>query len=116
MNPEFGCCGFHVPSHDLINAFKTDNAGLPMFNNYNAQDVAATNDYTTNTFDPRLDHTVAKPGHPYKYKTNLVFQKSWARAPQVYDGFASLKEAVTPDELGYYPLRRCFIMESGSAD
>jgi len=101
MNQEYGCCGFHVPSHDLINAFKTDDKGLPMFDGYNNNDVAASGDYKTNTFDPRLDHTVAIPGHPYKYKTDFIFQKSWARAPEVYGAFASLKEVVRPDDASF---------------
>lgn len=98
MNQEFGCCGFHVPSHDLINAFKTDANGLPMFDHYNDVDVAESGDYQTGTFDPRLDHTVAIPGKPFKYDPLFVFQRSWARAPEVYDAFASLKEAVSPDD------------------
>ncbi len=98
MNQEYGCCGFHVPSHDLINAFKTDGSGLPMFTTYNQNDVAASLDFQTNTFDPRLDHTVAIPGHPYKYKPGFLFERSWARAPEVYGAFASLKEAVAYDD------------------
>ncbi|SIO36960.1 RagB/SusD family nutrient uptake outer membrane protein [Chitinophaga niabensis] len=98
MNTEFGCCGFHVPSHDLINAFKTDANGLPLFDTYNNTDVAESGDYMTSSFDPRLSHTVAIPGKPFKYKTNFIFLRSWARAPEVYDAFASLKEAVAPDD------------------
>ncbi|MBD0284683.1 MAG: hypothetical protein ICV79_04580 [Flavisolibacter sp.] len=52
MNVEYGCCGFNVPSHDMINAFKTDNQDLPMFTTYNHQDVAQSGDYQTNTFNP----------------------------------------------------------------
>lgn len=98
MNTEYGCCGFHVPSHELINAFKTGADGLPMFDHYNDVDVAAAGDYKTGTFDPRLDHTVAIPGKPFKYKAGFNFLRSWARAPEVYSAFASLKEAVTPDD------------------
>src|ERR1700743_797260 len=29
MNVQYGCCGFHVPSDNLVNAFKTDANGLP---------------------------------------------------------------------------------------
>lgn len=101
MNQEFGCCGFHVPSHDLINAFKTGADGLPMFGAYNNEDVAASGDYYTNTFDPRLNHTVAIPGKPYKYEPGFIFRRSWARAPEVYDAFASLKEAVMPDDASF---------------
>lgn len=98
MNQEYGCCGFHVPSHDLINAFKTDSKGIPMYDTYNNVDVAKSGDYKTNTFDPRFGHTVAIPGQPYKYKKDFIFQRSWARAPEVYGAFASMKEAVTPDD------------------
>jgi hypothetical protein len=101
MNQEYGCCGFHVPSHDLINAFKTDGNGLPMFDTYNANDVAASGDYKTNTFDPRMDHTVAIPGHPYKYVPTFIFAKSWARAPEVYGAFASMKEVVAPTDASF---------------
>lgn len=99
MNPEFGCCGFHAPSQNLVNAFKTDgSSGLPLFETFNAEDVrAGTTDFQTKTFDPRLDHTVAIPGHPYKY-SSLTFQTSWIRSPQIYGNFMSLKETVAPDD------------------
>lgn len=98
MVQQYGCCGFSVPSHELINAFKTGADGLPMFGTYNNTDVAESGDYHTGTFDPRLDHTVARPGAPFKYDTGFVFARSWARAPEVYDAFASMKEAVLPDD------------------
>ncbi|WP_448634738.1 RagB/SusD family nutrient uptake outer membrane protein [Pedobacter panaciterrae] len=101
MNQDYGCCGFNVPSHDLINSFKTDANGLPMFGTYNDVDVAASLDFQTSTFDPRLDHTVAKPGAPFKYKTDFIFERFWARAPAVYDAFASLKEAVLPGDASF---------------
>jgi hypothetical protein len=94
MNVQYGCCGFHVPSNNLINAFKTDANGLPEFNTFNNTDVVPTGDYKTNTFDPRLDHTVAIPGHPYKYQTGLVYNASWARDPNTYGPMLSLKEVV----------------------
>ncbi|RFS21720.1 RagB/SusD family nutrient uptake outer membrane protein [Chitinophaga silvatica] len=97
MNQEFGCCGFHLPSQDLVNAFKTDNSGLPMFDHFNDKDAKEGADFTNNSFDPRLDHTVAIPGHPYKY-SSFIYQKTWARAPQIYGYFSSLKETVAPDD------------------
>lgn len=98
MNPEFGCCGFHLPSQNLVNAFKTDAAGLPMFTTFNQKDAIEGTDFKTNSFDPRLDHTVAIPGHPYKYSPKFIYQKTWARAPQVYGYFSTLKETVAPDD------------------
>jgi len=94
MDAEYGCCGFHVPSDNMVNAFKTDANGLPMFDTFNNNDVVPSNDFTTNTFDPRLDHTVAIPGHPYKYQTNLPYQAAWARDQQSYGPLLSLKEVV----------------------
>jgi hypothetical protein len=94
MDVEYGCCGFHVPSDNMVNAFKTDANGLPQFTTFNNTDVVPTGDYQTNTFDPRLDHTVAIPGHPYKYQTNLVYNAAWSRAPQSYGPLLSLKEVV----------------------
>jgi hypothetical protein len=94
MDVEYGCCGFHVPSNNMVNAFKTDNNGLPELTTFNNNDIVPSGDYQTNTFDPRLDHTVAIPGHPYKYQTNLVYNASWARAPQSYGPMLSMKEVV----------------------
>ncbi|WPU92767.1 RagB/SusD family nutrient uptake outer membrane protein [Mucilaginibacter sabulilitoris] len=101
MNQEYGCCGFHVPSNNLINAFKTDNTGLPMFGTFNNNDIEPSGDYKTNSFDPRIDHTVATPGHPYKYRASFIFQTSWARAPQVYGPHLSMKETVLPDDAAF---------------
>lgn len=94
MNVEYGCCGFHQPSSNLINAFKTDTKGLPMITTYNDHDIVPSADYKTNSFDVRLDHTAAIPGHPYKYQTNLVFAAAWCRDPATYNQFMSLKEVV----------------------
>lgn len=97
MNQEFGCCGFHLPSQNLVNAFKTSNEGLPLFDNFNNTDAREEADFKTNSFDPRLDHTVAIPGHPYKY-SSFIYKKTWARAPQIYGYFSTLKETVAPDD------------------
>ena len=94
MNVEYGCCGFHQPSSNLVNAFKTDKNGLPLLTTYNNNNVVPSGDFKTGTFDVRLDHTVAIPGHPYKYQTNLVFNAAWCRDPATYDNFMSMKEVV----------------------
>ncbi|HTJ12299.1 MAG TPA: RagB/SusD family nutrient uptake outer membrane protein [Dinghuibacter sp.] len=94
MDAEYGCCGFHQPSYDLVNAFQTGSDGLPLLDTYNGSNVAGAGDFKTSTFDPRLDHTVAIPGHPYKYQHNLIFQSAYCRDPATYNGFMSLKEVV----------------------
>ena len=105
MVSQYGCCGFHVPSHNLINAFQTDNNGLPEFSTFNNNDVETSGDYFASSFDPRIDHTAAIPGHPYKYKTDFIFQTSWSRAPQVYGPLLSMKETVAYDDPSFkkYP-------------
>lgn len=91
----FGCCGFHQPSQNLVNAFKTNPQGLPMLDNF--ADENATEFNGSQSFDPRLDHTVAMPGKPWKYVPDLVMEKSWLRNENVYGLFMSLKENVAPD-------------------
>ncbi|MEJ7676672.1 MAG: RagB/SusD family nutrient uptake outer membrane protein [Segetibacter sp.] len=56
-----GCCGFHQPSFNLVNAFKTDANGLPLFSTFNNTNYNENMDFV----DPRLDWTVGRPGTPY---------------------------------------------------
>jgi hypothetical protein len=93
MSTEFGCCGFHLPSQNLVNSFKTTANGLPDFDNFNNSDINTS----VNTVDPRLDHTVAQPGKPWKYETSLIYTaEEWSRQPGIYGPFSSLKENVSP--------------------
>jgi hypothetical protein len=93
MNPEYGCCGFHNASQNLVNAFKTDGAsGLPMFDTFDNSNAMVGSDFTDNSFDVRLDHTVAIPGHPYKYDPTFIFQDGWIRSVGTYGHFMSMKE------------------------
>ncbi len=59
--PVTQCCGFHQPSQNLVNAFRTDVAGLPLFTTFNA----TLANFTTDVFDPRMDWTVGRTGEPY---------------------------------------------------
>lgn len=87
-----GCCDFHKPSQNLVNAFRTVD-GLPDFENYNSTDA----DVNAESMDPRLFHTVAIPGFPYKYNATRTYEEDWNRNPGVYGVYASLKENVDPD-------------------
>ena len=69
----------------MVNAYKTVN-GLPEFSDYNKADYNAN----TDKVDPRLYHTVALPGVPYKYED--IFDESWTRNKAVYGLYSSLKE------------------------
>ena len=59
--PVTQCCGFHQPSQNLVNAFRTDGNGLPLFGTFNN----SLADFTNDNFDPRLDWTVGRTGTPY---------------------------------------------------
>jgi len=71
---DFGCCGFFQPSQNLVNAYKTDANGLPLFTTFNDADLKNdqglkdadpyTNDKTT-PLDPRLDWSVGRRGIPF---------------------------------------------------
>lgn len=86
-----GCCDFHKPSQNLVNAFKTRN-GVP-FDTYNDENY----DSSIDTSDPRLFHTVAMPGFPYKYNDDYIYDENWNRNKDYYGVYASLKENVDPD-------------------
>jgi hypothetical protein len=68
------CCGFHTPSQNLVNAFRVDANGLPMFDTFNDVDLAndqgipsaSTFVPFTDEVDPRLDWTISRRGIPYR--------------------------------------------------
>ena len=93
--PYFSCCDFHKASYNMVNAFRVDANGIPMFDDFNDAEPANNKTYfSTNNFDPRIGHTVAIPGLPWKYQQNLLFDSSGARDPNNYGYFNSLKENV----------------------
>ncbi len=106
--PAYGCCDFHKASQNMVNAFKTDANGLPMFDTFNDVDMVEPADFQANGIDPRLDHTVGVPGHPFKYRSDLIngnsmiYQESWARVPGVYGFFSNMKEQQAPDCACYF--------------
>ena len=71
--PFGSCCGFYQPTQDLLNAFQTDDSGLPLLGTYNNQDVASDYGITTaeaftphaGNLDPRVDYTVGRRGIDY---------------------------------------------------
>lgn len=69
------CCGFHQPSQNLVNAYKVDANGLPLFDTFNNTDfkndqgIASGSTFVPDDvtpIDPRLDFTVSRRGIPYK--------------------------------------------------
>jgi hypothetical protein len=97
MGNAYGCCWFNIPSQDLVNSYRTDQNGLPVFENYNTTDLVTAQDFKATNVDPRVNHTVGIPGQPWKYQPNLVYEQSWARTPEIYGVFSSMKDAQLPD-------------------
>lgn len=108
-SPYFSCCDFHKPSFNMVNAFKVNGDGLPMYDNFNNTSAQGNfnNFFSNNSFDPRIGHTVSIPGLPWKYQNDLnpvLFDSSGSRQPDVYGYFHSLKENVRTDSPGLVDL------------
>jgi hypothetical protein len=98
--PQYGCCGFHAASQNLVNAFTTDANGLPNFTTFN-NTIA---DLNTVTVDVRLDHTVGIDGQPYKYDNTKPFSNSWVRDPGVYGNFHTMRNQQLASSSSYFKL------------
>ena len=90
-----GCCDFHKPSQNLVNAFKTDANGHPLLDSFNNTDYNSQSDYA----DPRLFLTVGMPGFPYEFNKNYMMDQSttWSRSNGLYGYYVTLKQNVDPD-------------------
>lgn len=96
--PQYGCCGFHAGSQNLVNAHTTDANGLPNFTTFN-NGIA---DLLTATVDVRLDHTVGIDGHVYKYDNTKLFSNSWVRDPGVYGNFHTMRNQQLANSSSYF--------------
>jgi hypothetical protein len=96
--PQYGCCGFHAASQNLVNAYTTNASGLPNFSSFN-NSIANLN---TTTVDVRLDHTVGIDGHVYKYDNTKLFSNSWVRDPGVYGNFHTMRNQQLATSSSYF--------------
>lgn len=95
-----GCCGYHQPSQDFVNAYQTNADGLPFLDSHNAQEVKndqgieSSGAFTPHAgnLDPRLDWTIGRRGIPY-LDWGLHPGKAWIR-DQAYAGPFSPKKNV----------------------
>ncbi|TDS17701.1 RagB/SusD family nutrient uptake outer membrane protein [Sphingobacterium paludis] len=105
-----GCCGFHQPSIDLVNAYKVDANGLPYFNNayrvdpylsdFGITDTAAKRRYVvsdTLRVDPRLDYTVGRRGVPY-LDYGVMPGDGWIRAVSWGGPFIGMKSMINQSQ------------------
>lgn len=97
LGPGYGCCSFNHPSQNLANAYKTDSDGLPLFESFNGDPQIEDNeDCLANNMDPRVAHTVALLGMPFKYDPNRIFDESYSRVPGVYGFKLGMKDQELP--------------------
>lgn len=98
LGPGYGCCSFNHPSQNLANAYKTDADGLPLFDSFNGEPlIEDKDDVLGNNMDPRIAHTVAILGMPFKYDPNRIFDESYSRVPGVYGFKLGMKDQELPE-------------------
>jgi starch-binding outer membrane protein, SusD/RagB family len=91
----FGCCGFRQPSQNLVNAYRVDANGLPLFTTYN--DVSLTSPASAaDVVDPRLDWTVQRLGVPVLNWSD-DYSLTWVRAPAYAGEFSNKKKLYHQD-------------------
>jgi hypothetical protein len=89
--PAYNGDGFHRPSQNLVNAYRVDENGLPLFDSFNEQDVIPSD-----PIDPRLDHTIGRLGIPWK-SFDKPYDESWLRNIQEYGPYSPKKYLVDPN-------------------
>ncbi len=98
-----GGCDFYKPSQNLVNAFRTDQNGLPYLDTFNQDNYDKSTDYA----DPRLFLTVGMPGLPYEFNKKYIMNESstWSRSNGLYGYYVTLKQNVDPDYVGTYLIK-----------
>ncbi len=104
------CCGFHQPTQNLVNAFKTDANGLPLLDTYNdsnfKNDMGLGSDENfvpddAQTVDPRLDFTVGRRGIPF-LDWGIMRGKAWIRDQGNAGPYVNRKNMFKKSEAGTY--------------
>ena len=93
----WGCCGFYQASQNLVNAFRTSEEGLPLLTSFDDEDVTFETEYTE-PLDPRLDHTVGRPG--ILYKGFQIHQTDFIRDLSYAGPYSSMKHVAEPEGFG----------------
>ncbi|WP_282017661.1 RagB/SusD family nutrient uptake outer membrane protein [Salegentibacter mishustinae] len=86
---------FHKPSQNLANAYKVGENGLPLFNSYNSSNVDSED-----LLDPRLDHTIGRPGITWKDWEPMAQQENWSRDSGTYGLYVRKKNMIYPTSDG----------------
>lgn len=94
---------FYLASQNLVNAFRTDDNGLPYLDGAPDDSNVDKADFAGNV-DPRLDFTVGRIGMPWR---SLPYNENWCRALDLYGQYSGKKPYPSPDspyvEVGIVP-------------
>jgi len=101
------CCGFHVPTQNLVNAFQVDAAGLPLLtgavpNFKNDMRILFDANFVQDTVtlvDPRLDLTVGRRGVPY-LDWGIMRGSEWCNTPENCGPYLNKKNMFLKKDLG----------------
>lgn len=95
--------GFFLPSQDLIDAYQTDDNGLPKFDTYYEHHYSAYDpeskkltDISSNV-DPRLDFIVGRPTITWKTYKDTPCLNSWVRDQATYGYNCTKRFFVSPE-------------------
>ena len=103
--------GFFLPSQNLINAFKTDANGLPLFTSFNDDDYDvitfdkdgnAVNNNVAGNVDPRLDFIVGRPNVTWKTYKETPCKTNWVRNTGDYGYHCCKRFFVSPESPDMY--------------
>ncbi len=83
---------FYLASQNLVNAFRTDEHGLPLFDTFNDENIESA-DYAGN-IDPRLDFTLGRIGMPWR---SYEYNEHWCRNLELYGQYSGKKPYPSPD-------------------
>lgn len=103
--------GFFLPSQNLINAYQTDENGLPLFDTFNDHDYdvivfdengKAVNTQVDGTVDPRLDFVVGRPNITWKTYPETPCLNTWVRNQGDYGYHCTKRFYVSPESSDMY--------------
>ncbi len=84
---------FYLASQDLVNAFRTDENGLPFLDGTQNSESVTSADYNGNV-DPRLDFTLGRIGMPWR---SYQYNEKWCRNLELYGQYSCKKPYPSPD-------------------
>lgn len=86
---------FYLGSQNLVNAFKVDNDGFPLFTSFNSGSSVVRGSYS-GPVDPRIDFTFGRLGIPWKGTAN--YSEAWVRSQDYFPSFSGKKQVIAPDD------------------